>query len=223
MISKQSIFRLSLVILLIMAITLAYFTGVYQQFETSRVREFILESGIWGPLLFLFGLCILQPLISISSSVFLIAASMIWSPIEAFLISWLGVVGSGITTFFFARYAARSWVLKKMPPRIRKYDEKLERDGFRTVFLLRFLFFTTPPVQFMIGVSGVRIIPFLGATILGTFPGTLFITQMGVYVPIWIEQYREKFWIAIAIVACFALVTGVLLFFYFYKYKRKDV
>jgi membrane protein DedA with SNARE-associated domain len=62
------------------------------------------------------------------------------------------------------------------------------------VFLLRLIFYTTPSIQWALGVSRVRFLPFLAGTIVGVAPFTLGTTLVGVRVAAWIEEHPVSTW-----------------------------
>ena len=81
--------------------------------------------------------------------------------------------------FGFARFIARDWAQAHASGRIRKLDERLANDGFRTVTLLRLVFYTMPALQLALGVSSVRVRPFVWGTALGVVPFTALMTFFG--------------------------------------------
>ena len=88
-------------------------------------------------------------------------------------------VVASVIAFGFARFVARDWAQGRAPERVRKLDDRLEQDGFRVVTLLRLVFYTTPALQFVLGISRVRFRPFLLGTIVGVLPFTLLMTLFG--------------------------------------------
>jgi len=148
--------------------------------------------------------------------VFLLSAPLIWSPTEAFLLNWAGTVGTGLFSFSGARFVARDWIQKRLPQRMRRFDDRLRTHGFRTVFLLRLIFYTTPTVQWALGVSRVSFVPFLAATVLGVAPFTLMTTLVGVRVAAWIEKHPvatwpwEQLWPILILAAVAIAAIGVL-------------
>jgi uncharacterized membrane protein YdjX (TVP38/TMEM64 family) len=143
------------------------------------------ELGFLGMLLFLLIFCVLQPLY-VSVYVFIGVATLTWEPITAFILSYIGVLGSGLTSFAFSRYLAQDWARSKIPAGIMKYDEQLDTKGFQTVFLLRILFYTTPIVQMFLGISRVRYGPFLAGTAIGILPTTLIVVFLGSSIITWL-------------------------------------
>jgi uncharacterized membrane protein YdjX (TVP38/TMEM64 family) len=62
------------------------------------------------------------------------------------------------------------------------------------VFFLRLIFYTTPTVQWALGVSRVSVAPFLTGTVLGVAPFTLMTTLIGVRVAAWLEEHPIAAW-----------------------------
>jgi uncharacterized membrane protein YdjX (TVP38/TMEM64 family) len=82
---------------------------------------------------------------------------------------------------------------------------------------LRLVFYTTPTVQWTLGVSRVSFVPFLVGTVLGVAPFTLMTTLIGVRVAAWLEEHPVASWPwdqlwPILIIAAVAIATiGVLI------------
>jgi uncharacterized membrane protein YdjX (TVP38/TMEM64 family) len=193
-----------------------YVSGAYEQFDPASLRDWVRAAGPWGGLLFIVSYSVLQPF-GLNGLVFLLSAPMIWGPTEAFLLNWAGTVGTGLFSFAGARFFVRDWLQARLPARVRRFDERLQSRGFRTVLLLRLIFYTTPSVQWALGVSRVRFAPFLAASVLGVAPFTLATTLVGVRVAAWVEAHPvatwpwDKIWPVVVIAAIVAAALGVLL------------
>lgn len=137
-------------------------------------------------------------------------AVLVWSPPLAFMLSWIGAIGTGLTSYGLGRFIVRDWVQQKLPSRLKRYDERLEKHSFRIVLLLRLLFFTTPSVQLMLGVSRVRFIPFLLATALGYVPIPLIFTLFGASGIAWIEAHPGKTLAIVAVGIATLLLAGAI-------------
>ncbi len=202
-----------------------YTSGAYERFDPATMRVWFREAGTWGGVLFIAAYSVLQPF-GVNGLVFLLSAPLIWSPTEAFLLNWAGTVGTGLVAFAGARFIARDWIQQRLPQRIRRFDDRLESRGFRTVLLLRLIFYTTPTVQWALGVSRVHVGPFLTGTVLGVAPFTLLMTLVGVRVAAWLEKHPlsswpwERLW-PIIIMATVAIVAGGVLVFR--KWRRTAV
>jgi uncharacterized membrane protein YdjX (TVP38/TMEM64 family) len=170
-----------------------YASGTYQEFDPATLRVWFRDAGAWGGVIFIVAYSFLQPF-GVNGLVFLLSAPLIWSPTEAFLLNWAGTVGTGIFSFSGARFVARDWVQQRLPKRVRRFDDRLDTRGFRTVFLLRLVFYTAPTVQWALGVSRVSPAPFLAGTVLGVAPFTLLTTLLGVRVAAWLEEHPVATW-----------------------------
>ncbi len=80
----------------------------------------------------------------------------------------------------------RDWVQSRLPHRFRGYDERLATRGFRTVLVMRLLFYTFAPVQFLFGVSQVRYRDVLAGSALGLIPMLLAEVAVGVGLLAWL-------------------------------------
>ncbi len=190
---RGSLLKIVFAALLAGAVAWIYASGAYEELDPATMREWFRNVGPWGGVLFVGAYACLQPF-GVNGLVFLLSAPLIWSPTDAFLLNWAGTVGTGLFSFFVARFVARDWIQQRLPRRIRRFDERLQTHGFRTVFLLRLIFYTTPTVQWALGVSRVAFAPFLAATVLGVAPFTLMTTLVGIRVAKWIEEHPVATW-----------------------------
>lgn len=190
---RGSLLKIAVVAVLAGVVAWVYASGAYEQFDPATMRTWVREAGPWGGVLFIVSYSCLQPF-GVNGLVFLLSAPLIWSPTEAFLLNWAGTVGTGLFSYAVARLAIRDWLQARLPSRVRRFDDRLATHGFRTVLLLRLIFYTTPSVQWALGVSRVRFWPFLVASILGVAPFTLGTTLIGIRVAAWIEEHPVSTW-----------------------------
>jgi uncharacterized membrane protein YdjX (TVP38/TMEM64 family) len=143
--------------------------GVFERFaDPQRVRETLVAMGPWGYLAFVIAYAVLQPF-GLPGTVFIMAAPLIWPWPVAFGLSMAGTMAASVVGFSFSRFVARDWLTTKIPGRFRKYDEALAHRAFRTVFLLRLIFWMPPLLHAFFGVSKVR----FGTHFWGSFAGYL--------------------------------------------------
>ena len=190
---RGSLLKIALVAVIASVVAWVYASGTYQEFDPATLRVWFREAGAWGGVIFIVAYSFLQPF-GVNGLVFLLSAPLIWSPAEAFLLNWAGTVGCGIFSFSGARFVARDWVQQRLPKRVRRFDDRLDTRGFRTVFLLRLVFYTAPTVQWALGVSRVSLTPFLAGTVLGVAPFTLLTTLLVVRVAAWLEEHPVATW-----------------------------
>jgi len=192
-VDRASLLKIAVAVALAALVAWIYASGAYERFDPVTMRDWVRAAGPWGALLFVVSYSCLQPF-GVNGLVFLLSAPMIWSPTEAFLLNWAGTVGTGLFSYAGARFFLRDWLQRKLPQRARRFDDRLHSHGFRTVLLLRLVFYTTPSVQWALGASRVRFLPFVAASILGVAPFTLGTTLVGARVAAWIEEHPVATW-----------------------------
>ncbi len=115
-------------------------------------------------------------------SIFKAFAGIYFGFIYGFVIAFSAALLSATLSFVFARFIGKEGVellyQKRMVHRLSKkqrtWMERLGNPGFFHVILLRNLYFLPfTPVNYLLGVSKISFSKYLGATILGMFPGTL--------------------------------------------------
>lgn len=185
--------RALLLLLVIGVVAWLYATGAYESLDPNRIRFWLRDAGGYGGVLFVASYSLLQP-VGVRSIFFLLSAPLVWSPMTAFALSVAGTVAACVLAFAFARFVAHDWVQKRLPRSIRRLDERLVSHGFRTVLLLRLVFYTTPMLQYGLGISRVRTWPFLAGTVLGILPFTALATVAGVQIGAWLESHPLSTW-----------------------------
>lgn len=123
--------------------------------EPARIKLSLVELGPWGYVAFVAAYAALQPF-GVPGTVFILAAPLIWPWPVAFALSMAGTMAASVVGFSFARFVARDWISRRVPARLRAYDEALGRRAFFTVFMLRLVLWMPPMLHAFFGVSGVR-------------------------------------------------------------------
>jgi uncharacterized membrane protein YdjX (TVP38/TMEM64 family) len=148
--------RIAAILAVALVLVLAKVLGVFDHLrEPARLAEALVGLGAWGYLAFIVTYAVLQPF-GIPGTVFVVAAALIWPWPVAFALSMTGTMIASVIGFSFARYVARDWVSRRIPARLRKYEEALAQRGFATVFVLRFVFWMPPILHAFLGISRVR-------------------------------------------------------------------
>lgn len=148
--------KIAAVLLVITILVIAQRLGIFEQLSSpEQVKETMLALGPWGYVAFVVAYAVLQPF-GVPGTVFVWAAPLIWPWPIAFALSMTGTMAASVVGFSFARFVARDWISTRIPARFQKYDDALARRAFRTVFLLRFIFWMPPMLHAFFGVSKVR-------------------------------------------------------------------
>ena len=174
--------------LAVLAVAIALLTSdLSGSLSAAAIKQELLALGPWGPALFLLAFACLQPL-GVAAHVFIVAASLVWSPVPGLLLSWVGALAASSTSFWFARWMGHEWVQARLPAKLRRWDTKLATHGFRTVLVMRLLLFTFGPMQLMLGVSKVRFGSYLAASAIGLLPMIALDSFVGAGVVEWIFE-----------------------------------
>jgi len=171
--------RAAVLIAVAVVAAVAYWSGAIELLsDEERTRALLAEAGAWGPVLYVAAFALLEPF-GVPGLFFIVPASLVWPLWWAGLLSWTGAVLAGLVGFGFARWIGKDWVEQHLTPRLRAYDERLAERGLQTVIIVRLLFFLAPPAHWALGLSKVRITPFVLGTAIGFIPGIAAITLLG--------------------------------------------
>ena len=98
--------RLGIIFIALCLIAAAYFSGIFEVlFSPQHIKQSILDLGVFGPLAFIAAITLLNPYF-VPVITFAIPAGLIWDFYTFFFLIWLGIIGSCIHGFIFARYFA---------------------------------------------------------------------------------------------------------------------
>ena len=143
--------------------------------------------------------------VGVPPALFIVPLGLLWPRVVAFPMALAGGVGAALTGFLLSRYIARGLLSLHIPKRLQHYEEQLEEHGFSTVIMLRLLFFLFPPINWLLGVSDISLRTYVTATVLGSLPGTLFLTFTGSGMIPWVLGQSPL--VIVSSVIAFALVV----------------
>lgn len=188
-------------------VLVAYQRGAFAAFgDPARLKATLLQLGPRGYVVYLIAVALLQPL-GVPGVMFIVVASLLWPPPVAMALSLTACTISSVIGFSFARYLARDWVEKKIPPRLRKYDERLETHGFVTVLLLRSLMWMNPILHALLGISRVRFSTHLLATILAYIVPVVALTYLGDAAFSVLKNQPPERWLELGVMVALALAA----------------
>jgi uncharacterized membrane protein YdjX (TVP38/TMEM64 family) len=171
--------RLGAVALVIVALAVAYEADLLARFaDPKSLSHALVAMGAWGYVAFIAAYTVLQPF-GVPGTVFIVAAPLIWPWQTAFLLSMAGTMAASVVGFAFARFVARDWVSARIPARLRKYDDALERNAFQTVVLLRLILWMPQVLHSFLGVSKVGFWTHFWGSLLGYVPPLLVVSYFG--------------------------------------------
>lgn len=154
-------------------------SGVIGRFsDEEELRATIDAAGVWGPLLFVSLMVLLVPL-NVPGLLFVVPATTLFgtvggvamSLVGGFLASAIGIVG--------ARRLGRDALIARLPPRLRRLEERLCERGFWAVVALRSVTFLLQPVDWLCGLTRMPMRTVLAGTFVGLVPPTFVIALTG--------------------------------------------
>ncbi|MDX2380934.1 MAG: VTT domain-containing protein [Acidimicrobiia bacterium] len=175
----------------------------------GNVEEVLTETGVLGPVIFVLVMWCTQPF-GVPGVVYMVPAGIVWPYPLAIALSWIGNMGASFIAFAFARWFARDWVKARIPQRMHRYDDYLERGGVMPIVGLRVVFGQLPPADWLLGVSKVSQRNFVIGTGIGIVPGVfLFVLLGGGLFDLLVDMPRSARLISIGVIAALLIARRV--------------
>jgi len=186
----------------------AYRAGLFHE-DPRSVAHRLVTMGPWGYLAFVGAYTVLQPF-GIPGTIFVFAAPLIWPWPIAFALSMTGTMAASVVGFTFARFVARDWIAARVPERFRRYDAALAENGFRTVFVLRLVFWMPQALHAFFGVSNVRFATHFWGSLLGYVPPLLVVSFLGADVIDAEGNLSARVWPLLGVLAALSAIPFVV-------------
>jgi len=171
---KKTIIRfVILVVVMVTLALLAKYTSLGEFFSFSNLQETMIGAGFPGVVIFLvaFGA---GTLMNIPGFLFIIAAIFVYGFSIGVPIAYLGGFLSVLAHFFVVRLIGGSPLNEIKQPFVRKVMDKLKESPIKTVVILRILLFISPPINYALALSNVKVSDFVIGTLIGmVFPMSL--------------------------------------------------
>ena len=169
--------RIGIIALALAALAGLWISGGHEHATPENLRALVARAGPFGPPLFIVLFAVAE-LFYVPPALFLLGAPLIWRLEVAVPTAYFGSVASAITVFFAARYVVnddmRESIRRRLPERMRRFDDGLATRGLRTVILVRLLLFMMPLTHWVLGISRVSARDAVLGTAIGLLPGVVF-------------------------------------------------
>lgn len=137
-----------------------------------------LQSG-YGPLLFI-ALYAVRPLFLFSAVLLTVAGGFVFGPVLGVVYTIIGSNLSATVAYLIGRFFGAGLLENQQSAGlVQRYAERMRRNSFETVLLMRFVFLPYDLVNYLAGLLRIRWAPFILATLLGSLPGTLAFVLFG--------------------------------------------
>lgn len=154
-------------------------TPLKEWVDEESVQRFVARTGWWGPVVLLV-LCATTPLLMMPRWPLAVAAGMLYGTLAGGALANLGSAVGAVVGMLFARYMARSFVMRRLGRHRAAFDRLTERYGVRVLVAVRAVPFTNFVItNYLAGVSSIRLVPYAAASFLGMIPSSFMYAFMG--------------------------------------------
>ncbi len=144
-----------------------------------QLRDWSTSMGPWLPLAFL-GAHIVVTVLPFPRTAFTLAAGLLFGPILGIALAVAASTVSAVIALALVR--AAGWQLDRLVRHqaVERVDARLRERGWIAVLSLRLIpLVPFAPLNYAVGASGVRVLPYLLATLAGLLPGTSAVVILG--------------------------------------------
>jgi len=209
-VTRRGWLKIALVVAIAGMLLASWRLGLFDVFsDAEKLKLALLDMGGWGYLAFVGAYTVLQPF-GMPGSVFVFAAPLIWPWPIAFALSMTGTMSASVVGFSFARFIARDWLAKKVPARLRKYDEALAKRGFVTVATLRFLLWMPQALHTFFGVSKVGFWTHFWGSLVGYAVPLFLVSLFGEKLWAWMKGLPPWAWVVTGVVTALGIALYVI-------------
>jgi uncharacterized membrane protein YdjX (TVP38/TMEM64 family) len=151
------------------------------QIQIDRFLEWVPTLGVWAPLIFIL-MYVLAATFFIPASALTLGAGAIFGVIQGSILVSIASTGAAVLSFLIGRYAARSWISKKVErnQKFKAIDEAVAAEGWKIVGLTRLSpIFPFALLNYGYGITKVSLRDYALASWIGMMPGTVMYVYLG--------------------------------------------
>jgi len=169
--------RIVLVVALAAAIIWAVFNR--QALDAAAIEAALQQLGAWAPAAFI-ALWAIWALLFLPGAVLGIAGGALFGPVMGTIWNLAGATLGATLAFLAARYVASEWVARKAGSRLKRLLDGVEAEGWRFVAFTRLVpLFPFNLLNYALGITRIKVLPYVAATLLCMVPGTIAYTYLG--------------------------------------------
>jgi uncharacterized membrane protein YdjX (TVP38/TMEM64 family) len=173
----RTLFRISGGLVLIGAVATAL---LYRdRLDVSALETWVNGAGAAAPLIFI-GLYALATVLFLPGAVLTLAGGALFGPLWGTLYNLLGATLGATLAFLIARHLAGDWVRTGAKGLIARLIQGVEAEGWRFVAFTRLVpLFPFNLLNYALGLTRIRVLPYLLASLIFMLPGALAYTYLG--------------------------------------------
>ncbi len=177
---KKTVIKVSLLIAIFTAATIiVYNTPLREYTNPQKLKDFFLSFGYWAPLMFIIAFAV-KAVIPFPSSVFALAAGLVFGPFYGAVYAIIGSVISAGIAYQLSRRLGRDFVVKVLGTKAKTLDRLTNVHGLEVVLFFRIV----PSLPFDVfnlgaGLSDITFSDFLIGTAIGMTPWSFALSYLG--------------------------------------------
>jgi uncharacterized membrane protein YdjX (TVP38/TMEM64 family) len=201
-----------ILLFLVIAVGVTLVIKNWQLVHPSAVQEWVNSVGVLGPLFFilLFGIA---AVLFIPATVMVLAGGALFGPVLGTIYNICGASVGAVLAFVLSRYLVSEWAQRRTGSRLKFIMDGVRDEGWKFVALVRIAGVPYFVLNWALGLTPIRLLPYTLATIVGVAPSTAAITYAG-YVGFEAFEGNEgltgKLVTALALVAVMILIPIIL-------------
>lgn len=198
----------------------AFFIRMYnlEQYLTLSFFESVVNRyGIWSHVLFIL-FSVVSTVIFLPASFLGVASGILFGKFLGFIYVVVGTTFGATISFVITRYLGRPFVeglLKRRMKSVLKYDKKLGKEGFKTVFVLRLIpIFHFNLFNYALGLTRVSFKDYFWGTFFGSMPGAFMIVFLS-------HSLAASRWEEIVIGGTISILFLIIVFLYYRRFVKE--
>lgn len=178
---RVNLIRLALLVLL--AGGIAWTVTHRGELDAAAVGRWVQNSGLWAPVEFV-AVYAAATVLFLPGSVLTLTGGALFGPVWGTLYNLIGATLGATAAFLIARYLASDWIAHRVEGksggRLKQLLDGVEAEGWRFVAIVRLVpLFPFNLLNYALGLTRLRLIPYVLATFLFMIPGGVAYTYLG--------------------------------------------
>ncbi|MGO3719368.1 MAG: TVP38/TMEM64 family protein [Mesonia hippocampi] len=155
--------------------------GVLTSDDEQRIKEWVSGFGWFGPIVLILAMVVQMFLIVIPTIALMVVSILAYGPVWGSIIILVAVFAASSVGYFIGQYLGKTFILKLLGEKTEnKIEGFIEDYGFWAVIVTRLNpFLSNDAISFVGGMLKMGYWKFIGATMVGILPLTIFIAILG--------------------------------------------
>lgn len=201
-----------LVLFLLSIVLFERYTGLENYLDPERLRTWILDFGLWGPIIYILIYSIV-PSILIPGTPLTIAGGILFGPVYGSIYTAIGATIGASVAFLIARYLARELIVRllKKHEKLNILDKEVERQGWKIVAFTRLIpIFPFNLLNYAFGLTSIRFGHYVLASFIFMLPAIIaFVVFSSSFLDLLTGKASKEFLIGIILIVIISVIPIV--------------